>query len=212
MTPSPTNPAPRPAGAIDFAAIRDRLDRARSALTAGAGHSPEERQRVLHARAQALARPPQQTGAADAWIEIVEFTVAGETYAFETTWVQEVFPLDHLTPVPCTPPFVLGIVNLRGQILSIIDLKRFFDLPEAGLNDLNRVIVLARQGMSFGVLADAVRGTRRLPLDSLQPSLPTLIDIRQEYLRGVTGDRLVVLDAARLLADPQLIVHEEVER
>jgi purine-binding chemotaxis protein CheW len=62
-----------------------------------------------------------------------------------------------------------------------------------------------------GILSDAILGVRSIPLDSIQPSLPTLTGIRAAYLKGVTSDRLVILDAGALLADRKLIVLEEVE-
>jgi purine-binding chemotaxis protein CheW len=100
---------------------------------------------------------------------------------------------------------------VRGQILSVIDLKKFFDLPEKGLTDLNQVIVVQGDTMAFGILADAILGVRSIPLESIQPSLPTLTGIRAAHLKGVTSERLVILDATKLLADPTLIVFEEVE-
>jgi purine-binding chemotaxis protein CheW len=105
---------------------------------------------------------------------------------------------------------VLGIVNVRGHILPVLDLKKFFALPEQGLTDLHCIIVVREHDLEFGLLADLVVGVRSIPLESLQPSLPTLTGIRSEYLKGVTDECLVVLDLARLLADPKIIVHEEV--
>ena len=100
---------------------------------------------------------------------------------------------------------------MRGRILPVLDLKRFFDLPEKGLTDLHRIILIRGHDLELGLLADVIVGVRSVSLDSLQPSLPTLTGIRAEYLRGVTPDRLVVLDVAHILADPKIIVDEEVE-
>jgi purine-binding chemotaxis protein CheW len=84
-------------------------------------------------------------------------------------------------------------------------------LPEQGLTDLHRIILVHGNDLELGLLADAIVGVRSIPADSLQPSLPTLTGVRGDYLRGVTAERLVVLDLARILADPKIIVHEEVE-
>ncbi len=166
---------------------------------------------ILRARAKALARPPEHAPAAATLLEVLEFRVAQERYALETRYVREVYPLKDLTPLPCTPPFVLGIVNVRGRILPVLDLKKFFDLTEQGLTDLHRIILIEGNGLELGLLADATVGVRSIPADSLQPSLPTLTGIRGDYLKGVTAERLVVLDVARILADPKIIVHEEVD-
>jgi purine-binding chemotaxis protein CheW len=125
--------------------------------------------------------------------------------------VDEVHPLKDLTPLPCTPSFVVGIVNVRGRIVPVLDLKRFLDLPEKGLNDLHRIILVRGEGFEVGILADVVVGVRSIPRESLQSSLPTLAGVRSEFLKGVTAERMVVLDIARILADPRIIVHDEVE-
>lgn len=195
--------------AIDWREVHRRLDAARAAVERAWAPEPEEAKRILKARAQALAREPGKAEAADARLEVLEFLLAHENYAVETQHVREVCPLENLTPLPCTPAFVLGIVNLRGEILSVIDIRKFFDLPQTGLPDLNKVIVLQSESMVFGILADAVLGVRRIPVAEVQPSLPTLTGIREKYLKGVTAGRTVVLDAARLLADEAIVVQEQ---
>lgn len=169
-----------------------------------------ETRRILHERALALAAEPDRTQSLNQSTEVVEFMLAHERYAIESCYVREVVPLENLTPLPCTPAFVLGIVNLRGEILSVIDIKKFFDLPEQGLTDLNKVIVLQSGDMLFGILADAINGVRRIAVTDIQPSLPTLTGIRQDYLKGVTPERLVILDAEKLLVDQSIVVQEQV--
>ena len=186
------------------------MEAARAAIERVWAPTPGETQRILKARAQALAREPEPAEAAGERIEVVEFLLAHERYALESQYVREVYPLENLTPLPCTPAFVLGIVNLRGEILSVIDLKKFFELPEKGLTDLNKVIVLQSGNMLFGILADVIAGVRRIPVTDIQPSLPTLTGVREEYLKGVTPGRTVILDAEKLLTDESIIVQEQV--
>jgi purine-binding chemotaxis protein CheW len=169
-----------------------------------------EAERILRARAQALAQAPRPAPAGP-MLELLEFRLASERYALESRYVQEVHPLRELTPLPCTPPFILGIVNVRGRILPVVDLKKFFDLPERGLTDLHRIILVRGHGLELGLLADVIVGVRSVAADSLQPSLPTLTGIRADYLKGVGEERLVVLDLDRLLSDPKIIVHDDVD-
>jgi purine-binding chemotaxis protein CheW len=166
---------------------------------------------ILRARAQALAHRPAPSPAPSTMLELLEFRLASERYALETRHVQNVHPLRELTPLPCTPPFLLGIVNVRGRILPVLDLKKFFDLPERGLTDLHRIILVHGNDLELGLLADVIVGVRSVAADSLQPSLPTLTGIRADYLKGIGEQRLVVLDVDRILSDPKIIVHEEVE-
>jgi purine-binding chemotaxis protein CheW len=180
-----------------------------SALTADSNGG--DARQILKARAKALARPRESLKHTEAVIEVIEFGLAQERYAIPTAAVREVYPLKDLTPLPCTPPFVLGVINVRGQILPVIDIKEFFDLPEQGITDLHKVIIVQHEELELGILADVVLGMRMLQINVVQPSLPTLTGIREEYLKGVTAERLVVLDVAKILADPKIIVNEEVE-
>jgi purine-binding chemotaxis protein CheW len=195
-------------GQIDWRSIYRRLEAINAAIERGFLPSPEERKRILKARADLLARQPGAVQVGEV-IEIVEFMLANELYGIESNFVREVYPLKDYTPLPCTPPFVLGLLNVRGRIISVVNIKKFFNIPEKGLSDLNRVIIIHGYNMEFGILADSILGVREIAMSDIQPPLPTLTGIRQEYLRGVTGERMVVLDARKLLADKKIIVHEE---
>jgi purine-binding chemotaxis protein CheW len=109
------------------------------------------------------------------------------------------------------PPFVLGIVNVRGQIMSVIDLKKFFNLPAKGLGQLNKLIVLRGEQMELGILADDILGARSIDLGALQPAPSTVTGIGAQYLRGVTAERVIVLNADKLLKDDQIIVNQAAE-
>jgi purine-binding chemotaxis protein CheW len=197
------------AGGIDWAHIRRRLEASCVALERKLAPSLEEKRIILRARAKLLAREPRQEEATTESLEVVEFLLAYEHYAFESKYIREIHPLRDFTPLPCTPPFVLGLISVRGQVLSVMDVRKFFDLPEKGLTDLNKVIIVHTDQMEVGILADAVLARRLIALQDLQLSLPTLTGIRAEYLKGVTKDSLVVLDVGRLLSDNRIIVEEE---
>jgi purine-binding chemotaxis protein CheW len=169
-----------------------------------------EVERILRARAQALARAAEQAQAQATMLEVLEFRLASERYAVETRHIQEVHPFRELTPLPCTPAFVLGVVNVRGRILPVLDIKRFFGLPEQGLTDLHRIILVHGQDLELGLLADVIVAVRKVKADDLQPTLATFTGIHAEYLRGIDTERLVVLDLDRILCDPKIIVHDEV--
>lgn len=195
--------------AIDWQLVRQRVNAVSDVINRGL--TPEEEKAVLKARAGALALEPGREDASAGRLEILEFLLAYETYGIELCWVRETVHLKELTPVPGTPPFVLGLVNVRGRIVSVIDIKKFFDLPEKGLTDLNKVIIIQDGGMEFGILADAVSGFRSIGQEELRPSLPTLTGIREEYLKGVAGDRTVVLDGKKLLGDSGMIICDTTE-
>lgn len=166
---------------------------------------------TLRARAQALARPLETSRIAEAPLELLEFRLARERYALETRYVRGVHPLRNLTPLPSTPPFVLGIVNVRGRILPVFDLKKFFGLPENGLTDLHRIILVGGNDLELGLLADIGVGVLTIAAQSVQPPPPTLTGIGADYLKGIAAGHLMVLDVGRILANPGIIVHQEAD-
>jgi purine-binding chemotaxis protein CheW len=194
---------------IDWEAIHRRLAATAAAISGGRDHRPEEVRRVLGARARAAARVPARPDAAEL-LEVLVFSLAGETYGVEISHVREVCQLRDLTTVPCTPAFVAGVMNLRGRIVAAIDLRTFFDLPARGLTELNRVIVLGGGEGELGLLADSIDGVRSVRAADLQGGLATLTGIRERFLKGIAGQMLAVLDGDRLLADPGLKVDEQV--
>lgn len=196
---------------IDWEDVRNRVTAAYAPATVDAAAQEQERKRILRQRSQELARGSRGSGSEEDALSVVEFDLAGERYAVELVSVREVSLLKELTPVPCTPAFVLGIVNLRGEIRTVIDLKKFFELPSRGITELNKIIMLHSGSVELGILADAIISVRSVPVSSLQPSIPTLTGVRSDYLRGVTHDRLVVLDAAKLLSSKRIIIDDDLE-
>jgi len=178
-------------------------------MTQGAqdGEAPE---RILARRARALATAPASDAEREPALELLRFRLGTEDYAVESRFVLEVLALQQLARVPCCPPHVMGVVNARGRMLPVIDLKKFFELPEKGLTDLHRVIHLEAEGLQFGLLADMGLDTCRIDRDVLQPAPATFSGIRAEYLLGVTPEPLAVLDVRRMALDPRLVVDEEV--
>lgn len=172
--------------------------------------TPEKEQAVLRERARLLARRPEGDREQAERLDALAFVISGESYAVEMSYVLETLPLGDFTPLFCTPSYVLGVTNLRGRILSIIDLRRFFGLPAIGLSDLNRVVVVSNGSMEFGILADGIVGMRSLDKASLKPTPETFTGVREEFVSGVTAERLALLDLGKIMTDPRILVHEEV--
>lgn len=116
---------------IDLTQILDRLKEPKPDIEI----DPEKKIKILKHRARMLSRKPEYIKENQDTIEVVEFVLAYENYAIESVYIGEVYPLKEFVTIPCTPDFVVGIINVRGRIISIIDLKKFFDLPEKGIAD-----------------------------------------------------------------------------
>ncbi len=193
--------------AVDWSDIHQRLDRLRAATERGWQMEPERIEAILAQRAQKLARPPTSDTVAQQRFEVLEFSLAREHYGIASQYVREVFPLNDLTPVPCTPAFVLGIANVRGEIISIVDIRKFFGLPSSGITELNKVIVLEGLGMTFGVVVDFIVEVQQLAQIDLLPAT-NISGISASHLLGVTAQRMAVIDAEKLLGDKSIIVDE----
>jgi len=163
---------------------------------------------ILKDRAIAMAMELDQNKVTSATVEIIEFVLATERYGIESAFVKEVYPLKDFTPLPGVPSYIMGIVNVRGQILPVVDLRKFFSLSERGLGEMNKLIILRNDQMEFGIVADLVEGTRTLAIDDIMATPVTVTGIGETYLKGVTKEHIIVLDAESLLNDKKMIINE----
>ncbi|MBT3386052.1 MAG: purine-binding chemotaxis protein CheW [Prolixibacteraceae bacterium] len=165
---------------------------------------------ILKERANLLKIQIEKDDISSGLLDCIEFILEGERYAMESVFVSEVIPLMEITPLPCTPGFILGIVNVRGKIISIIDMKKFFGLPEKGITNLNRVVIIKYNGVELGILADEIVGNTKIQLNKLQSKIKTITDIHNGFILGVTKERLIVLDIKEFLLNKKLIIDDEV--
>ena len=165
--------------------------------------------KILKARARMLARKPsEQEQPSGDLLAVTVFLLAHERYALEFRFIREICQLKELTLLPGTPPFVLGIINLRGQILSVIDFRLYVGLPVKGITDLNRVVILKAGDMEFGILADEILGMRTMPRREMQQQ-PFQTGILAPFIMGIAPDGCIVLDGEKILADRKIVVEEE---
>jgi purine-binding chemotaxis protein CheW len=158
---------------------------------------------VLEARARQLARVPDAPSRPGEVLELVGFVLAGERYGIESRFVREVVRLTRFTPVPGTPPFVLGVTSLRGEILALFDLRHLLGAVAEGVTDLGRIVVIGESRREFGLLADFASEILYVPGTSLaQPEAAW----GRTYLQGVTPDGVIVLSGEALLNDPRLTI------
>ena len=166
--------------------------------------SPSEKITLLKARAREIAKAPEATESSTLQIEVTEFRFGEEMYAFASTSVREVYSPKGITPLPCTPPFILGIINVRGRILPLIDIKPLFGKPSPPKQPQSKVVIIHAEEMEVGLLADTIVGVRAISPTAIYPPLPTLADSQSRYLRGITNDGTLILDAALLLTGSRL--------
>lgn len=135
--------------------------------------------------------------------QAVVFTLANEEFGVDITQVREIDRLMRITRVPRVPPFVEGIINLRGHLVPVLDLRTRLGLPRAVPSKNARIVVAEIAGRSLGMIVDEVREVVRIPTDQIVESQDVLDGLAMEYVGAVAkiGERVIVLlDVAKVLA------------
>ena len=127
-------------------------------------------------------------------LQLVVFRLAQEEYGLPITKVQEINRLVPITKLPQTPSFVEGVINLRGRIIPVIDLRKRFQLGEKEESDDTRIIIVEVDGQTVGVTVDQVTEVVRLPGNAVEPPPPAFI-LEAQYVNGVgkLDNRLLIL-------------------
>lgn len=143
-------------------------------------------------------------------IQLVVFTLKqGDTvceYGVPITQVQEIIPMAKPTRLPQVPDFVEGIINFRGKIIPIIDLKKRFDMEATEITSDTRSVVVEVSGQTVGIIVDEVSEVLRLSKDNIEPPPAAIGGITAEYLTGVgkLEDRLLILlDMDKILTEQE---------
>ncbi|MFH1737915.1 MAG: chemotaxis protein CheW [bacterium] len=127
--------------------------------------------------------------------QFVSFTLAGEEYGIPILRVQEIIRYESLTRVPQSADFVEGVLNLRGQVIPVIDLRRRFRLPIAEHSSSSRIVVVEVDQQTVGVIVDSVNEVRTIDGSQIDPPPPLGTEINTEFISGMgkLDDRLVIL-------------------
>lgn len=192
----------------DWKEIHHRLEIARNHLENSVNYSLAEKNKILRKRAELLSEEPIAEIEQDT-LEILKFQIADEKYGVESIYVTKILLLNDLTFLPGVPSFIIGIINVRGQIMPVIDIKKIFEFPNQNTSAKTKVLVVETEDAIFGIIADNIVGLTLISVNELQNSLPMLSGIRAAYLKGVTDDQLVILDPVKLASDKNLLVNDE---
>lgn len=129
-------------------------------------------------------------------LQLVVFKLAEEEYGFAINQVEEIIKMAEATRVPKAPKYISGIINLRGKVIPVINLKERFNLAQSALDDQNRIIVVEIQDYSVGIMVDCVTEVLRLSDTAVEPT-PSVFssNISDEYIKGVgkLNERLIIL-------------------
>lgn len=159
---------------------------------------------AFNTRAQALARPVAalESFKGAPWLY---FQLGRERYAIDIKWVVSIGRLVDLAPLPGAPAHLLGVANVRGQLLPVFDMRLLFGVQASGIADMGRMLLIGQEGRAeFGVLADAIDGQGMpLDIDADSPSAPA-----DACLSGIAADGTLLINGQALLADSRLVMED----
>ncbi|MFH1743168.1 MAG: chemotaxis protein CheW [bacterium] len=127
--------------------------------------------------------------------QFVSFNLAGEEYGIPILRVQEIIRYESLTRVPKSAEFVEGVLNLRGQVVPVIDLRRRFDLPTTERDSSSRIVVIEVDEQVIGLIVDSVSEVRTIEAGQIDPPPPLGSQIHTEFISGMgkLDGRLIIL-------------------
>ena len=145
-------------------------------------------------------------------VQMVAFRLENEEFAIDIHQVREVLKITQVTPLPQSAHFIEGIINLRGEVIPVVDLRKRFELPSGERNDQTRIIIVEIQDSNVGLIVDSVTEVMRLSSSLIQPPPSKVAGTRTDLIQGVgkISDRLlIILDLNRILTSEEKIALEE---
>ena len=148
-------------------------------------------------------------------IHLVTFNLLGEEFGMPILDVREIIRMVDITPVPHAPAFVEGVINLRGQILPVIDLRKRFNLSSTEMEEDTRIIVVEINNNLLGLIVDGVKEVLRIPSDSVSPP-PQIVanGIGAEYIKGIAHHEekmIILIDLKRVFSQDEMNSLEQMD-
>ena len=152
---------------------------------------------------EAKRRQREQSGAISQW---VTFRLDNEKYGINVMQVREVLRVSEIAPVPGAPNFVLGIINLRGNVVTVMDTRKRFGLAPRGHDDSTRIVIIESEERVVGMMVDSVAEVMNLAASAIESTPDVGNDQSAKYIQGVSnvgGELLILVDLERLIADTE---------
>ncbi len=137
-------------------------------------------------------------------LQFVTFTLNNEEYAVDILNVQEINRITEITAVPNSPDYVEGVVNLRGKVIPVINLRKKFSFEEKATEDTSRIIIMEINDITNGLIVDSVSEVLRVPTSIIEAAPPMSSDLNSAFIKGIAKmeNRLIILiDIDRLIGE-----------
>ncbi len=147
-------------------------------------------------------------------LQLVIFNLADEEYAIPIIQVHEIIKMPEITRIPGMPEFVEGVINLRGKITPVVDIRKRFKLAQKEFGEETRIIIVDVGSQTVGLTVDSVTEVLRLSIEAIDPVPSTIAKISSEYLRGIGKLKerlLIILDIEKMLTELEKVSLEKVK-
>ena len=147
-----------------------------------------------------------QNLAEDEVLQWVTFQLENETYGINVMQVQEVLRYTEIAPVPGAPEYVLGIINLRGNVVTVIDTRSRFGLPSGDVSENSRIVIIEAEKQVIGIMVDSVAEVVYLRSSEIDAAPAVGTEERAKFIQGVSnrdGQLLILVDLNKLLSDEE---------
>lgn len=186
---------------IDWTQVRERLSVSERSLEAAAEATSVRLEAVYRQRALRLAAHPPDQNSVRSGLAVMAFSLSDEQYALDLADVAEVARTTSITPVPGAPPMLSGVINLRGEIRPVLDLKHLLGMPEGQPGGSGQVILVRQHGNTIGLKVDRVHQVRPIDPRDLRAPRDKETGASFRFLRGITPDTLMLLNTEAVIAD-----------
>lgn len=141
-------------------------------------------------------------------VQLVTFQVGGEEFGLDVFSVHEILRWQAVTPVPRAPAFVEGVLDVRGSVVPVVDLRRRFEVPDAAYTDETRIVLVDFAGERLGLVVDSVTEVLRAPETSVSAPPAYIRGLAAEFMRGIVrheGRLIILMDLDRILSSEERI-------
>ena len=159
---------------------------------------------ILAKRAELLAVEPPKISLDDKSLSVISFNVRGQKYGLDSSCVSSIVSIQKITPVPFSADYVLGVVNVRGRLVMVIDLLKRLSISVSSDEDWNNMLILGEGDAEFAIAATGLEQLVQVGISGIAPPPESIRGIVRKYLCGITEDLVLVLDGRAMLDDPSL--------
>lgn len=143
----------------------------------------------------ARSHPDKTAGVGGDILQLVTFKLGEEQFAVDILKVQEINRMTDITKIPSSPSHVEGVVNLRGRVIPVVNMRRKLGLSEREYDEHSRIMIMDIHGTVMGLIVDGVDEVLRIPSSTVEPPPPMSMGVSTEYIKGIAKleDRLIIL-------------------